>query len=133
MAFVSMVGRLVQDPSVKYTQQGKGVTSFTLADIHKFTDDQTLFIDVATFGKAAETAARYLKKGSMIEVSGVLKQDSWTGNDGKTRKKFSIDADRLTFVPAGKRDELVNGEGRDSVKQGSQSVESSLFDEDMPF
>lgn len=141
MAFISMVGRLVQDPVIKYTQQGKQVTSIVLVDIMKNKDDKAFFIDVSFFGKLAEISGQHLKKSSIIEVAGVLRQNSWTGNDGILRQRIYVEADRMNFVPSLKKQvssiekqiESNNSRTQNNIKSAEEQAESLYNEVSLPF
>ena len=75
------------------------------------------------FGKMAETAAEYLKKGQLVYVEGRMKTDSWDGDDGIKRYSTSVNADVFTML--GKKD---------SVTPKNEGTTSNLADEDsLPF
>ena len=113
---VVMVGRLTRDPEVKQTKSGRSVTDLSIAatEAYKNKDgeqaERTCFIDVAAWGKLAETCGEYLKKGSPILVEGRLKLDRWEAADGQKRSKHRLTADRIQFLSGSRKDTEVRAD-----------------------
>lgn len=108
MNHIVLIGRLVADPVLRYTQSGVAVTSFTLAvDSNRSKEDgqrATDFIDVVTWRKQAETCANYLAKGRLVAVSGRLQIRRYDDKDGIRRKAAEVVADRVQFLDRAKQD-----------------------------
>ena len=82
---VILMGRLTRDPEVRNSQSGTAVARYTLAADRMFKregEPNTDFINCITFGKNAEFAEKYLKKGMRIAVSGRIQTGSYTNRDG---------------------------------------------------
>lgn len=98
---IMVTGRLTRDPETKYLSSGTAITNLSLAVNRRFQDkngewqEETMFLDVETFGKIAERAAETLRKGRPVYVEGRLKQDSWE-KDGQKHTKMRISAERVT-------------------------------------
>ena len=69
------IGRLVRDPELAYSKQGKAYTTFTIAINRAFKQDETDFLNCVTFGKGAESLANYQRKGNQIAVEGSVQID----------------------------------------------------------
>jgi len=88
---VILVGRLGQDPDVRYMPNETAVCNFSLATSSSYKDksgekvDQTEWHRIVMFGKVAEIAKEYLKKGSQIFVEGRLQTRKWQTKDGQDR------------------------------------------------
>ncbi|MGB4378618.1 MAG: single-stranded DNA-binding protein [Limnochordia bacterium] len=99
---VILIGRLVADPQLRYTQSGVAVTSFTIAVDRSFTSQngerETDFIDIVTWRKLAETCANYLNKGRLVAVEGRLQIRSYDDRDGIRRKAAEVVADQVQFL-----------------------------------
>ena len=94
-----LAGRLTADPELRHTQGGSAVAEYTLAVNRKFgNNDEVLFIGCITFGKQAETVARYLFKGSSVLLSGYLRQESWTTKAGEKRSAIKVVTDTISFL-----------------------------------
>lgn len=94
---VILVGRLGQDPEVKYMPSGGAVTNASLATSEKWKDkntgqpqESTEWHRIVFFNKLGEIAGEYLKKGSMIYVEGKLKTRKWQAQDGTDRYTTEI-------------------------------------------
>ena len=98
-------GNLTRDPELKSLPSGIQVTTFSLATnrVWKNKDgakqESTDYHNVVVFGRQAETAAQYLKKGSSAMVEGRMQTRSWEGADGKKNYRTEIVADRVQFGP----------------------------------
>ena len=102
---VTLVGRAGRDPEVKYFESGKVVCKFTLA-VNRPTkkSDEPDWFDLEIWGKTAEVAASYVKKGSLIGVQGSLKIETWNDRTtGGNRSRPVIAVDRLDLLGS-KRD-----------------------------
>ncbi|MEI7834717.1 MAG: single-stranded DNA-binding protein, partial [bacterium] len=80
---ITVCGNITRDPELRYTQTGKPVTSFGVADNRS--KDKTIFFDCSAFDDMAERIVKYFKKGKPIFVSGTLDQRTYTGKDGVER------------------------------------------------
>jgi single-strand DNA-binding protein len=107
---VSLVGRVGTDPDVRYFESGSVVCRLTLAvDRRSRNSDQPDWFDLELWGKTAEVAAQYAKKGSLIGVSGALKFDRWQDRQsGAERSKPVIRVDRMELLGS-KRDNDASG------------------------
>ena len=95
---VMLTGRLTREPETKYLPSGMAVTNISIAVNRRFQDksgewrDETSFIDVEVWGKAAERLAETARKGQPVYVEGRLKQESWE-RDGVKQSKIRVSAD----------------------------------------
>ena len=103
---VTLVGRVGGDPDVKYFESGTVLCKLTLA-VRKRSrnpDEQTDWFNLEIWGKTAQIAADYVRKGSLIGVTGSLKFDRWQDrNTGSNRSKPIIKVDHLDLLGS-KRD-----------------------------
>ena len=85
---VMLIGRLVSDPTQKYLPSGMAVAEFSIANNYYVSSKNSTEV---TFGKSAETVAKYLTKGKQIAISGTLRQERWQDKDTNTgRSKVRI-------------------------------------------
>ena len=102
---IFLVGRLTRDPESKMLPSGTAVANFGLATNRYFTDksgekqQEVEFHNISTFGKIAESAAQYLKKGGLVLIEGRIKTRSWNDKEGNKRYTTEIIAERLQFGP----------------------------------
>ncbi|HWR07774.1 single-stranded DNA-binding protein [Sporomusa sp.] len=97
---VILVGRLAQDPEVRYTQSGKAVASFSLA-VNRFGgqgQNTADFIPIVAWEKLAETCGNNLTKGQRCLVEGRLQIRTYEGNDGIKRRIAEIVAQTIEFL-----------------------------------
>jgi len=92
---IILVGNLTRDIELRYSQAGMGIANTAIATSHKFTQngekkEEVCFVDITFFGRSAEVANQYLRKGSKILVEGRLKFDSWVDQNGQKRSKHSV-------------------------------------------
>nr|DAN03972.1 MAG TPA: Single strand binding protein [Caudoviricetes sp.] len=132
---VVLLGRLVKDPDVKYTQSGKCVASFTLAVDRPFKgqngEKETDFINVVTWGKTAELVGNSCIKGHRLLVDGRLQIRSYEAKDGTKRWVAEVIANGVEFIER-KASGAAPAEtgGKSEMEAFGQAVP---FDEEIPF
>src|SRR5687767_2673217 len=102
---VILVGNLGKDPETRYMPSGSAVTNLTLATSESWKDKQsgeaqerTEWHKVAMFGRLAEIAAEYLRKGSQVYIEGKLRTRKWQDKEGKDRWTTEIIADQMQML-----------------------------------
>lgn len=104
---IILAGNLTRDIELKYTQSGSAIGNTAIATSRKFKSatgeqkEETLFIDLTFFGRTAEIANQYLRKGSKVLVDGRLKLDQWTAQDGSKRSRHSVTVENLQMLSSG--------------------------------
>lgn len=102
---VILIGRLGADPEVRYFPSGSGVANLRIATTDGYKDkdgqyvEQTEWHSVAVFGKLAEIAEKYLKKGSLVYIEGKLHTEKWQDKEGKEKTKTGIKASEMQLMP----------------------------------
>ena len=128
---VILVGNLGQDPEARFTPQGTAVTNLSIATNETWKNqngepqDRTEWHRIVMYGKMAETAAKYMKKGQMVYVEGRLETNEWEDQNQIKRKTTQVRCDNFTML--GRRHEG----SQITESTGSKQVESS--DDDIPF
>ena len=143
---VIIVGNLGGDPETRYMPSGAAVTNFTVATNESWKDkqtgeqkDRTEWHRVAMFGRLAEIAAEYLRKGSQVYIEGKLRTRKWQDQSGNDRWTTEIIADEMQMLGgrtgAGAPAMGDSGPPPGPPQQGSGSGGSSAgdFDDDIPF
>jgi single-strand DNA-binding protein len=108
---IILAGNLTRDIEIKYTQGGSAIGNTAIATTRKFKSatgeqkEEVLFIDLTFFGRTAEIANQYLRKGSKVLVDGRLKLDQWTAQDGSKRSRHSVTVENLQML--GGKDEAA--------------------------
>jgi single-strand DNA-binding protein len=112
---VFLIGRLTQDPELRYTAGGSAVTDLRLAINRSYTTkegetrEEVLFIDATVWNRQAENCCQFLRKGRQVHVEGHLKMDTWDDkNSGEKRSKVKVEAETVQFLDS-KRDDAGAG------------------------
>lgn len=102
MNVVVLVGRLANDPEMKYTPSGMPITNFRLAvDRGRKNDkgeNETDWLNIVAFQKTAELVAQYCDKGSLVGIEGRIQSRSWEGQDGRKNYAVEIIANNVRFL-----------------------------------
>ena len=136
---VIVLGRLGQDPELKYTPNGAAVCNFTVATSESWNDknsgqkqEKTEWHRIVVWGKLAELCNQYLTKGRQAYVEGKLQTRSWEDKDGNKRYTTEIVASTVQFIGGGS-----NG-GSSSSSDGSEGdynieQDANFASDDIPF
>ena len=99
---VTLIGRLTKDPELRYTGSNIPTASFSLAVNRPFSNANGVreadFIPIVLWRKQAETAKKYLSKGSLVAVEGRIQTRNYDGNDGKKVYVTEVIADSFEFL-----------------------------------
>lgn len=116
---VILVGNLTRDPELRYLPSGSAICNTALATNRRFKNqmgeqkEEVCFVDISLFGRTAEIANQYLKRGSKILIEGRLKLDTWTDQNGGKRSKHSITVENLQMLDS-------RGQGTEGQDFGGQ-------------
>jgi single-strand DNA-binding protein len=136
-----VIGNLTRDPELRALPSGMQVCSFSVATNRVWKDregkkqESADFHNIVVFGRQAETAAQYLKKGQSVLVEGRMQTRSWDGKDGEKKYRTEIVADRVQFGPKG----MGGGGGAPSEAKSAPKAdtieypEEEINPEDIPF
>jgi single-strand DNA-binding protein len=118
-------GSLVRDPESRITPKGTALCTFGIASNRFYRKDKQMekevgFFDVEAWSKLAENCLNFGKKGREVRIVGRLKQDRWTGNDGKPHSRIAIVAEHVEFRP----------ELKDSASLQDTPDDDTLLDEE---
>jgi single-strand DNA-binding protein len=149
---VILVGNLGRDPETRYTTGGDPITNVSIATTDTWKDkngekqEKTEWHRVAFFGKLAEIAGEYLKKGSQVYVEGRLQTRKWQDKEGQDKYTTEIVADRMQMLgsragggagaasgePPAERERASSGGGG---KSGGAPAKKNVddLDDDIPF
>lgn len=104
-----LIGNLTADPDVKIIGHGQVITKFSLATNEKWKDkagelcERTEFHRIVCFGKVAEIAEKYLKKGQKVFIEGKIRLNKWTDKETGHEKQFSeIHCDEINLLDSSK-------------------------------
>jgi single-strand DNA-binding protein len=143
---VILIGNLGQDPETKYMPSGSAVTNLRIATSEVFKDketgqsqERTEWHSVAMFGRLAEIAGEYLRKGSQVYIEGRLRTRKWQDKQGQDRYSTEIVADQMQMLGGkgggmGGGMDAGGGEPRGRPAQKSRAAEPEAeLDDDIPF
>ena len=123
---VILIGNLGADPETRYTTNGGAITTIRLATSESWTDkagqkqERTEWHRVKFFGKLAEIAGEYLKKGRQVYVEGAIRTDKYTGQDGVEKFSTEIVANEMQMLGGGgERGEGASFGGGGSRERGA--------------
>lgn len=131
-------GNLTRDPELRSLPSGIQVASFSLATNRVWKDkngakqESVDYHNVVVFGRQAETAAQYLKKGSGVFVEGRMQTRSWDAADGQKKYRTEVVADRVQFGPRGGTGGGGMSSGGGSSSQGSAAGAKADSKKDTP-
>ncbi len=101
---VILMGNLTRDVEIRYSQGGSAIGSTGIAVNRKWkspsgeSKEEVMFVDLTLFGRTAEIANQYLRKGSQVLVDGRLSLDQWTAQDGSKKSKHAVVVENLQMV-----------------------------------
>ncbi len=147
---VFILGNLTRDPELRQTPSGQSVCTFGVATNSFYTDksgqrqQKAEFHNIVAWGKQAEVASKYLKKGGIVFVEGRIQTRSWQDNQGQSRKTTEIICERLQLGPrttGGVSDGFASQEhpANDGVDMSVAEtlpdidIEDEIKSEDIPF
>lgn len=110
-----LVGNLTRDIELRYSQAGMAIAKTAIATSRKFTSngekkEEVMFIDITFFGRQAEVANQYLRKGSKILAEGRIQFDQWVDQNGGKRSKHSVAVESMQMLDT-KGDDQQHGGG----------------------
>ena len=121
-----LVGHLGKDPETRYAPSGDAICNITLATSEAWRDkatgekrEATEWHKVAFFGKLAEIAGQYLRKGSQVYIEGSIRTRKWQDKDGQDRYTTEIRADEMKML--GSRQDGDGGQSQQSGTRGNRS------------
>lgn len=149
-----IIGRLGQDPEVRYTQSNTAVATLSIATNDRYKDsmgewkERTEWHRAVAWGRRAEVCQEYLSKGSLIYIEGPIRTNQWEDKEGRTRYTTEINVRHMQMLDS--RSDAKAGQGQQGSKPaqaqvndsgGSQQASSKVdlnekfddIDDDLPF
>ena len=154
---VILIGNVTRDPEVKFTSKGSAVADLGLAINRNYTLDngekreETTFVDVELWGRLAEIAGEYAKKGRPVYIEGRLRMDTWDDKaSGQKRSRMKVVGENLQLLgsrtggdaPSGPRGDHEGGESSPAPRRSPSPAPSRPYtppaaphdnDDDIPF
>lgn len=133
---VIVTGNLTRDCELRRTQSGMAILNFSIAvnDRRKNQktgewEDYANFVDCSMFGNRAESVSNYISKGSKVAIEGKLRWSQWE-RDGQKRSKLEVIVDEIELMS---RQSASEPASQPEPHQEPQHVESTVYDDDIPF
>src|ERR671919_116411 len=149
---VILLGNLTRDPEVRYTPKGTAVTELGMAVNRVYTAEngekreETTFVDVTLWGRTAEIAGEYLKKGRPVFIEGRLQLDTWDDKQsGQKRSKLRVVGETMQLLggrppgaagapaEAGEEERQTRSSGKSSAPPPKPSASAEPDDDEIPF
>ncbi|MGQ9897794.1 MAG: single-stranded DNA-binding protein [Acidobacteriota bacterium] len=137
---IIIYGHLGRDPEMRYTPQGIPVCTFSVATSERRksqTDNEaaetTTWFRITAWRNLAETASKYLKKGSPVYIEGRLTAREWTDNEGAKRTSLEVTATELHLMGSRSGGEESNDDGETRAKTSRDAPKEPVEDNDIPF
>lgn len=125
MNSIVLIGHAGRDPEVRYFESGSAVATLTIADSSGKRDEPPTWFNVEIWGKSAQVAADYVRKGSKVAVRGTMKSERWTDKQsGEERTKMVLKADRI---------ELLDSKPKEESAPQSSKPSFTAVDSELPF
>lgn len=125
-----LIGNLTKDPDLRSTASGLAVCTFSIGVSRRFTgqngERETDFFNIVVWRKQAENAAKYLKKGSQVGITGSIQNRSYEANDGTKRYITEIIADEIQFLKSDSKPKTVD-------ETMTEKTNMTEVEDDMPF
>ena len=143
---VILLGNVGQDPEMRYTPAGKAIANFSVATSERYKDkegntqERTEWHRVTLFGRQAEIAGEYLRKGSQVYIEGRIQNEKYTDREGVERYATKIIGDRLQLL--GRRGDADGGasenhagksQGSTGGGGGNSTPTDDLGEDEIPF
>jgi single-strand DNA-binding protein len=139
---VILVGNCGKDPETRYTPSGKAVTNISIATTEEWKakdtgekQSKTEWHNVVFFGRLAEIAGEYLKKGAQVYIEGSLNTEKWTDKSGNDRYTTKIKANEMQMLGGRESNDNAGQSQSSNSQQPRQSAPScgDDFSDDIPF
>lgn len=127
---VILIGRLGQEPTIRYMPNGEAVCNFSVATSEKYTDkngqrqEATEWHNVTMYRKLAEIAGKYLTKGSQVYLEGKIQSRKYQGKDGIERTAYEIIANEM---------KMLGGNAQTPAQKPQQAQAQDEILDDVPF
>lgn len=134
-----IVGNVGRDPETRYIPSGASVTSFSVAVSRRWKDktsgetkENTNWYNISCWGPIGETAAKFIKKGTQVMVTGTVSARAYTGNDGQMRSSLDLRADNFQLL-GGRGDSMSQDNDNNYSYDNNNSGGGGSSVDDIPF
>jgi single-strand DNA-binding protein len=137
-----LLGNLGRDPEMRYAPSGDAIANFSIATTETWKDksgqkqERTEWHRLTAFGKLAEIAGEYLKKGSSVYVEGRIQSDKYTDKEGTEKVSYGVVIDKLQMLGGKSSGQTESPQPAQSQPESNEQKAGSSFDDfesDIPF
>lgn len=128
---VIIIGNLTRDVELRYLPSGSALATIGLASNRRFKKqdgsqgEEVCFVDVKLFGRSAEVANQYLRKGSKVLIEGRLSLESWTDQSGTKKSKHTITAESMQMLDSKPSGDEGAYNGANAYNAGAQNAHNA--------
>eukprot|EP00792_Barthelona_sp_PAP020_P012808 TRINITY_DN7634_c0_g1_i1.p1 TRINITY_DN7634_c0_g1~~TRINITY_DN7634_c0_g1_i1.p1 ORF type:complete len:176 (-),score=29.08 TRINITY_DN7634_c0_g1_i1:88-615(-) len=132
---VVMVGNLTRDIELRYMPNGSALAKSAIATSHRYKSntgeqkEEVCFLDFNIFGRSAEIANQYLRKGSKVLLEGRLVFEQWTAQDGSNRSKHALRVDTMKMLDTKADSQNMGAQGGSDNQQNSYNPQASQYNQ----
>lgn len=123
-------GRLTKDPECKEFSEGKSVCDITVA-VNGYRKEDTIFIKIKAWDGRARSCSKFCKKGSLVNVTGSLRENSWKAKDGSMRKELYVLAADIEFVQRPQEGSSAKAESVTPANENQEPSPVQVSEEDL--
>ena len=133
---VTVIGNVGSDPEMRFTPNGKPVTTFSVATNWAYTTpegerkQETEWFNIVAWNRLAEQCNQFLAKGRLVYADGRLQTRSWEGQDGQQHSRVEVIANRVVFLDRRSAEALPGGKVEEA---GGEAGGAELEPDDIPF
>jgi single-strand DNA-binding protein len=136
-----LLGNLGRDPEMRYAPSGDAIANFSIATTETWKDksgqkqERTEWHRLTAFGKLAEIAGEYLKKGSSVYVEGRIQSDKYTDKEGNEKVSYGVVIDKLQMLggkPSGQNESPQPAQSQPQSNGQKQGSSFDDFEDDIP-
>jgi len=133
---LTIIGNVGNEPEMRFTPNGKPVTSFSVATNWLYTSSEgerrqeTEWFNVVAWNRLAEQCNQFLAKGRLVYAEGRIHTRSWEGQDGQQHSRIEVIASRVIFLEKRGATSFTDEKTEDRIEEGSVA---ELEPEDLPF
>ena len=137
-----MVGNLTRDIELKYLPSGSAVAKSSIASSYRYKSqtgeqkEEVCFLEFNMFGRSAEVANQYLKKGSKVLLEGRLVLEQWTAQDGSSRSRHSLRVEEMKMLdskPSGVQSQQSQAKQYQKPEVNIPELDVDMDDSTVPF
>lgn len=126
-----VIGRITKDPETRYTKEGKGVSTFTIA-VNNSKDDTT-FIKITTFGGTSDIIQKYTNKGTLIYVEGIVKNNNYEDKDGIKHYEYIFIGNKVELLSKKEEVKVVEIPPKEDHIKVYEDFGNGAINEDLSF